>query len=78
MRENDEVTEIRVIKVTCDRCGKPCEQGDCSPLGEFAVLKAHWGYDSKHDMQSYELDICEPCFFDLIKDFVNKEFTETL
>lgn len=78
MRETGEITKVAIIKVTCDRCDKVCEPGDCSPLGEFAVLTAHWGYDSQHDMQHYELDICEECFFKLIEDFKRKEFTESL
>ena len=79
IRKGNEIKEIEVIKdVLCDKCGKPCKQGDCSPIGEFAILKAHWGYDSGHDMQSYELHICESCFFALIKNFKHKEFTEML
>jgi len=78
MKETGQVTIEAVVKITCDRCGKACPQGECSPLGEYAELHAHWGYDSQHDMQHYELHICESCFFDVIKDFKYKDYTESL
>jgi hypothetical protein len=72
------VQKEAIIEVSCDKCGIVCKQGNCSPIGEFGQLTAHWGYDSEHDMQKYDLCVCEGCFFELIKDFKNKDFKESI
>lgn len=51
-----------VTDVVCDICGGSTTIKDDYPP-EFATLKAAWGYPSKHDGESYELDFCEDCFF---------------
>ncbi|WP_336758561.1 type II toxin-antitoxin system HicB family antitoxin [Aeromonas hydrophila] len=51
-----------VTDVICDICGGSTTIKDDYPP-EFATLKAAWGYPSKHDGKSYELDFCEDCFF---------------
>lgn len=76
MLKFDFVQTKQVVEVTCDSCGSVCVKGLCAPIGEFAEFNAHWGYDSKHDGQKYNLHICENCFFDLIKNFKNKPFEE--
>ncbi len=51
-----------ITDVLCDVCGKSTiNQGGCSP--EYASLTADWGYGSPHDGDSYEVHLCEPCFF---------------
>lgn len=46
--------------VECDICGKTCK--DHIDNIESATLSAYWGYSSKKDGQSFEVDICENCF----------------
>ncbi|HGY9618732.1 TPA: hypothetical protein ACOJNU_000805 [Pseudomonas putida] len=50
-----------VTDVMCDVCR-------CSTLlgaggHQFGTLQAHWGYDTVHDGERYELHLCEQCFF---------------
>ncbi|NBA29790.1 hypothetical protein GVO02_05925, partial [Aeromonas caviae] len=33
---------------------------------EFGTLSAHWGYGTQHDGESYEVHLCESCFFQAI------------
>jgi len=51
-----------VEDVRCDVCGDStsCE-GKYPP--QFGMLKADWGYGSRHDGEQYELHLCEGCFF---------------
>ncbi|MCF7718686.1 hypothetical protein H9X98_13530 [Aeromonas jandaei] len=51
-----------VTDIICDICGESTTIKDGHPP-EFAILKADWGYPSKHDCESYELHFCEDCFF---------------
>lgn len=49
-----------VVDVICNQCGNSCK-GDMNM--EYATVSAHWGYDSKHhDMEAYEIHLCEICF----------------
>lgn len=52
------------IDVRCDLCGDSCKQEtDDTQNLEFGTLKANWGYASKHDGESYNIHLCEGCFF---------------
>jgi len=33
---------------------------------QFATLQAHWGYESKHDGERWEIHLCEDCFFQAV------------
>jgi hypothetical protein len=37
-----------------------------SEYSEYATLYADWGYWSDSDGQSYELHLCEKCFYDVL------------
>jgi len=51
-----------VEDVRCDICGdSTSSEGEHPP--QFGVLKADWGYGSRHDGERYELHLCEVCFF---------------
>lgn len=64
MKLYEEQTVKVVSDVKCDVCG-------ASTLAEHGVinagsLKATWGFGSKHEGDSYEIDLCEVCFFDTL------------
>ncbi|MCT7655007.1 hypothetical protein MBH78_10465 [Oceanimonas sp. NS1] len=51
-----------VTDVLCDVCGESTSQdGQHSP--QFGMLQADWGYGSPHDGESYQVHLCEGCFF---------------
>jgi hypothetical protein len=51
-----------VTDVLCDVCGESTSQdGKHSP--QFGLLQANWGYGSLHDGESYQIHLCEGCFF---------------
>lgn len=51
-----------VTDVLCDVCGKSTSLSDQhSP--QFGMLQADWGYGSSHDGESYQVHLCEGCFF---------------
>jgi hypothetical protein len=53
-----------VEDVRCDVCGDSTSgKGKHKHISQFGVLKADWGYGSRHDGERYELHLCEGCFF---------------
>ena len=56
-QEVDVVSDIR-----CDVCDESCSPVEgYDPL--YGTLSAKWGYGSRHDGESYEVHLCESCFF---------------
>ena len=53
----DVVSDIR-----CDVCDASCSPIDGYGL-QVGTLSARWGYGSTHDGESYEVHLCESCFF---------------
>ncbi|HAB86523.1 MAG TPA: hypothetical protein DCF77_15460 [Pseudomonas sp.] len=54
-------TVAMVSDVLCDVCSESTRvEGYGTQLG---VLRASWGYGSSHDGESYEVHLCENCFF---------------
>ena len=50
-----------VNDVLCDVCSESTRvEGHGA---QFGVLRASWGYDSRHDGERYEVHLCENCFF---------------
>lgn len=50
-----------VNDVLCDVCS---ESTRVDGYGiQFGVLRANWGYGSRHDGERYEVHLCESCFF---------------
>lgn len=63
---------IKVLDTTiCDICGKTCTD-DFYHNHENATLEALWGYNSRNDGMSYEIHLCENCFYDTINWMKNK------
>lgn len=55
-----EIKQLKQVEVVTDVLCDVCNQ--LTQL-EFGTLSANWGYDSKHDGEIYELQLCEKCFF---------------
>ena len=53
-----------MIDVVCDICGvsTKSQAGPC----HYGTLGAEFGFGSMHDGESYEVDLCENCFFDAL------------
>ncbi len=49
-----------IDKFYCDVCGECCTTDNFGT--EIASLSANWGYSSKKDGKSYQIDLCENCF----------------
>ncbi|TWC45405.1 hypothetical protein FBY04_13833 [Pseudomonas sp. SJZ080] len=45
---------------------------------QFATLQAHWGYDTRHDGERYELHLCESCFFQTLSNIKRERQTQNL
>lgn len=60
----EKITQV-VDHIFCDVCGKTCTD-DFYNSHENATLEAIWGYKSQHDLEKYEIHLCESCFFDVI------------
>lgn len=73
-------TEV-VVDVRCNRCGRSC-RAEVPPAWdgfEYGTLRAQWGYGSKeHDGESYELHLCEGCFFGIISEIEHDRFLGAL
>ncbi|PSJ37798.1 hypothetical protein [Zobellella taiwanensis] len=51
-----------VTDVLCDVCGESTSlNGQHS--AQFGMLQADWGFGSPHDGESYQVHLCEGCFF---------------
>lgn len=55
-----------VIDVVCDVCGVSTRNGE----GElqFGTMHASWGKGSAHCGETYELHLCETCFFSQVAE----------
>lgn len=53
-----------IIDVRCDVCDRSTrlESGNL----EYGALQAQWGYGALNDGKSYEIHLCESCFFTTI------------
>lgn len=49
-----------IDKIYCDVCGECCTDENYGT--ESATLSAQWGYSSKKDGETYQIDLCEDCF----------------
>lgn len=56
------LTPVELVHdVSCDVCS---ESTGVDGYGtQFGVLRASWGYGSRHDGERYEVHLCENCFF---------------
>jgi hypothetical protein len=53
-----------VADVTCDVCGQSTRVEGYGL--QYGTLQAHWGYGARHDGESYEVHLCETCFFGVL------------
>lgn len=71
MREYEVVTETRkqISAVTCDRCKVVLD--DIWSLQECHCFSGRGGYGSyMGDSDLWEVDICDKCWHEMVKDFV--------
>ena len=67
---------VEVIShVLCDVCGRNTSDGKTS---QYGTLKADWGYGSAHDGDSYEVHLCEACFFSALAALKEQRRAHTL
>lgn len=72
IREEKTITSPTLVDIKCDVCGKSCKKADNRFFDyretqyEFATLDADWGYYSDSDGKSYNIDLCEDCFYDTL------------
>lgn len=76
MRITEMIDVETVTDIVCDVCG----ESTCLKTGEhqFGTLKAHWGYGTAHDGESYEVHLCELCFFQALANLKQQLRTNTL
>ncbi|MBC8978784.1 hypothetical protein IAI52_00855 [Pseudomonas lurida] len=65
-----------VVDVVCDACTSSTRIN--TGVNEYGVLRARWGYGSSHDGESYELHLCEACFFQTIANIKQDRRSHTL
>ena len=65
MKKYQEQLRLALTDVFCDVCGNSCK----TPLDdyEYAALKARWGYSSRKDGATCEMELCEDCFDAVVK-----------
>jgi len=55
-----------IVGVTCDKCKQ-----ECPPHSDYMTLAGVGGYGSKFgDMNYWEVDLCDSCFYEMVKDVV--------
>lgn len=45
---------------------------------QFGVLRASWGYGSRHDGEKYEVRLCEACFFRTLSGLRRERLVNTM
>ena len=73
MRPTEQISPDSVESIVCKRCGRVCR-----PEGEYGLLCAAWGAGSKHAGESYELHLCEPCFFALVSAIKRERWAQSM
>lgn len=66
-----QVTQTRICKVTCNKCGKVVDFGDHDFQTEvdFTTIKNTYGFGSSKDGDKYVSHICEPCMDEIYATF---------
>ncbi len=55
-------------QVFCDCCGREIDK----TKEDFLQIEKSWGYFSKHDGETHQLDICEDCYIAWTASFAHK------
>lgn len=59
--EIKELQHVEIITdVLCDACDKSAQLN-------YGELKAEWGYGSTYDGEKYRVQLCEVCFFRILR-----------
>ena len=67
--------EKYIDKLECNKCHKEYSDKDFIEWQEFFIYNGMGGYGSVFgDSCPYELDFCQHCFYELVKDYI--KYTE--
>ena len=63
---------VKVVdQVLCDCCGQSTT--NIEQIGpDYATLESCWGYGSPNDGVKYDIQLCENCFYDILKTIRQK------
>ena len=61
-------------EIICNRCGRiektaTDENSNMYMLNHFEKLSINFGYDTSHDMETWNFDLCENCIEEIVKEF---------
>ena len=59
IHENKKLERLVLTDIICDCCGKSCQTEDDEY--EYMKLRAHWGFYTNKDGETWEAQICEDC-----------------
>ena len=69
MREYENGTETKLMRVVCNRCGRTLKVEDGYLKEGCFHGQAAFGYFSRKDGITQKFDLCENCYDDLISSF---------
>jgi len=76
MNDKASANSRRLRSFLCDVCrGSNRVEGYGS---QFGVLRASWGYGSRHDGEKYEVHLCEFCFFRTLSGLRRERMVNTM
>ena len=60
-----------IDQILCDCCGQSTT--NIEQIGpDYATLESCWGYGSPNDGVKYDIQLCENCFYDILKTIRQK------
>ena len=60
-----------IVKLKCNKYQREYDQNDTIDWQEFFIYNGMGGYGSVFtDSCPYELDLCQNCFYELVKDYI--------
>ena len=66
-----ELEQDTLVSIQCDRCGKEVEPED-GITSDITTCNLVFGYGSKFDCETWEIDICDDCAEELVASFKNQ------
>lgn len=60
---------LEVEEIICNRCGKTIPVTMHGPEADVIHVEQHWGYFSEKDGECHTFDLCEDCYYEIVKGF---------
>jgi len=60
-----EVTQQRLVAVTCNLCGKTVPKTEPPYLDDWFAAEKTWGYGTVYDGETHSFDLCLECYQEL-------------